>query len=1138
MKTIIIWTAAFVTLAALAFAGVPQTINYQGYLKNTNGTPVGIATTVRFSLYSSVTPRNNPVWRETKDVSPVNGIYSTQLGSVTPITASFDVPYYLGVKVASDLEMALQPLSSSPYALRAGVATTVASSSIGTAAIADGSIITAKIANGAVTDAKIAGPISAAKIPDLAGLQASVATLQATVSSQQTALTQLQTTTSRQQTVIDALQIQISHLNSPPSVSGGYDLTTAPGTMVMLYGTVSDPDAYQTLTWSWSITGKPVGSSALLSSTSDTLTLFTPDLAGVYQFNLTASDGVTTVTGSATLTVTAGITGRAQLLETDNTGSANRPQVAMDGKGNAMAVWYQTDGFHNNIWANRYTPATGWGAAQLIETDNAGEAYYPQVAMDSSGNAIAVWYQFDGIRSNIWANRYTPTAGWGTAQLIETDNGSAGSPQIAMTSGGTAMVVWYQYDTARANIWANRYTPITGWGTAQLIESDNPGDAVEPQVAIDPVGNAVAVWYQSDGSRNNIWANRYSQSTGLWGTAQLIETDNTGTAYNPQVVMDPGGNAVAVWVQSDGTRFNIYANQCSSAGAWGTAQLIENNNTGRAFYPHVAMDSSGTAMAVWQQYDTTRDNIWANRYTPGGGWGTPQLIETDNNGSAENPRIAMSSSGTAVVSWQQLDGTRYNNWANSYTSGGGWGTAQLIEADNTGNALIPQVAIDNSGYAFVVWQQSDGTRDNIRANLISIGWRPVQLIENNNAGDANYPQVAMDSSGTAMAVWRQYDGSYISIWANRYTPAAGWSTPQLIETDNSGHAFNPKVAMDSGGNAIAVWQQSDGTRENIWANRYTPAGGWGTAQLIETDNAGTATYPQIAMNSSGTAVAVWKQSDGTRDNIWANRYTTVGGWGTAQLIESDNGSADAPRVAIDSGGVAVAVWMQSDGSRNHLWSNRSTTAGVWGTAQLIETDATNGSYYPHVAMNAGGTAIAIWQQPEGSTFNVWVNHCSSAGVWGGAKLIETNTGDAFYPQVAIDAGGNAVAVWQQYDGTRYNIWANQYSLFSNWGVAQLIETDALGNANSPQLAMNSSGTAVVVWHQSDGTRINSYTDRNNIWTNSFTPGVGWGSAMLIDNDNTGSADYPQVAIGTSGEPLVVWQQSDGARTNIWANRRW
>ena len=47
---------------------------------------------------------------------------------------------------------------------------------------------------------------------------------------------------------------------------------------------------------------------------------------------------------------------------------------------------------------------------------------------------------------------------------------------------------------------------------------------------------------------------------------------------------------------------------------------------------------------------------------------------------------------------------------------------------------------------------------------------------------------------------------------------------------------------------------------------------WGTAALIETDNAGGASTPQIAIDASGNALAVWSQSDGTRDNIWANRF--------------------------------------------------------------------------------------------------------------------------------------------------------------------------------------------------------------------------------------------------------------------------
>jgi hypothetical protein len=47
-----------------------------------------------------------------------------------------------------------------------------------------------------------------------------------------------------------------------------------------------------------------------------------------------------------------------------------------------------------------------FGTAALIETDNAGDADNPQIAFDANGNALAVWEQFDGTRYNIWANRY------------------------------------------------------------------------------------------------------------------------------------------------------------------------------------------------------------------------------------------------------------------------------------------------------------------------------------------------------------------------------------------------------------------------------------------------------------------------------------------------------------------------------------------------------------------------------------------------------------------------------------------------------------------------------------------------------------------------------------------------------------
>jgi hypothetical protein len=109
------------SFAAFALAAVPQTINYQGYLKN-GSVPASGPVNMTFSLYSSNPTRSNPVWRESKIVTPVNGIYGTQLGSVATITAPFDVPYFLGVQVENDPEMGLQHLSGTGYAFRAGVA--------------------------------------------------------------------------------------------------------------------------------------------------------------------------------------------------------------------------------------------------------------------------------------------------------------------------------------------------------------------------------------------------------------------------------------------------------------------------------------------------------------------------------------------------------------------------------------------------------------------------------------------------------------------------------------------------------------------------------------------------------------------------------------------------------------------------------------------------------------------------------------------------------------------------------------------------------------------------------------------------------------------------------------------------------
>ena len=161
----------------------------------------------------------------------------------------------------------------------------------------------------------------------------------------------------------------------------------------------------------------------------------------------------------------------------------------------------------------------------------------------------------------------------------------------------------------------------------------------------------------------------------------------------------------------------------------------------------------------------------------------------------------------------------------------------------------------------------------------------------------------------------------------------------LIENDDLGDALRPDIAIDPNGNAVVVRGQWDAFRENIWSRRYIPTGGWGTAELIETDNTNSAHDPRIAVDANGNVVTVWAQSDWARDDIWSNRYTVTDGWGTAERIEiDDTDNAHDPRVAVDANGNALAVWTH-DGVRDNIWSNRYTPDGGWGTAELIETES-------------------------------------------------------------------------------------------------------------------------------------------------------------------------------------------------------
>jgi hypothetical protein len=308
------------------------------------------------------------------------------------------------------------------------------------------------------------------------------------------------------------------------------------------------------------------------------------------------------------------------------------------------------------------------------------------------------------------------------------------------------------------------------------------------------------------------------------------------------------------------------------SSGWGTEQLIEHDDLGSASYPDIGTDANGNAIAVWNQNDGSVSQIMTNRYTRDKGWEDAEFL-TAGGFNSLSPRIAVNGNGNASVVWRYSDGTRYNVVSRNYFPGTGWDTGYDLEA-MSGDVQGPQVDMNDDGYAIAVWSQDDGTYPSIYANVYTpgTGWGSAELVENGGQG-AHAPQVVLSPDGEAFVVWYQYNGAMYDIWANTYSITSGWGVETLIETVNTGNAFDPMVDMDGTGSAVAVWRQHDGTIYNVISNRYTPGSGWGTAEIIESGDGQIQPPTNVAVDDDGNALVVWRQWDGSKYDIISNRFT-------------------------------------------------------------------------------------------------------------------------------------------------------------------------------------------------------------------------------------------------------------------------
>ena len=381
------------------------------------------------------------------------------------------------------------------------------------------------------------------------------------------------------------------------------------------------------------------------------------------------------------------------------------PSVAMARDGTTFVAFLRYDGANLRTAVAMQSPGGGFGPVRDLSPAGQ-DASSPAVAVDRQGNATLVWIQAPAF--NLQA-RFRPAGGdWGDSAPLSAGPNFAG-PSLAVGDNGGAVAAWWT-NTGGAHVEASVRLPgsqtFVGPLTVSVVGSSS---CQSPHVAIDAAGDVVAIWTRRTDAGSYLVESAVKAAGAAAFAAQepRSPTSNGNSNCNSDIQMTPDGRVTAMW---DFTTFGqpsatFYSDRGTpfAAGTWSQAKPLAANST----KPIVALDDAGNAATTW--LTTTPTQIVSAVRTGTGTFSTPKPLSGASDIGGQAQAVAASANGDALVTYVGTSNGTRAIFAARRRVGGEFGDIMPVATTPPGNTVsvgVPDVALDDQGNAFAVWQRS------------------------------------------------------------------------------------------------------------------------------------------------------------------------------------------------------------------------------------------------------------------------------------------------------------------------------------------------------------------------------------------------------------------------------------------------